>query len=162
MSADEVFLTGATGFIGGHVLDALLEARARGARAGPHARSAAAPAGVTEVVGDVTRAGAARRLRCAAARALIHTAAAYSFAPAERARIRATNVAGTAGILEAARLAGRGAGGGDLQLGDRRARRVPAGRPPRTTTPTSTATPRTTTPRSPPSAPRWPHGSPRC
>ena len=60
---------------------------------------------MTEVVGDVTQAGElVDAMRGCAA--LIHTAAAYSFAPAERARIRATNVAGTAGILEAARLAG--------------------------------------------------------
>lgn len=105
MSSDEVFLTGATGFIGAHVLDALLEAGhpVRALVRAPGALSRRT--GVTEVVGDVTRAGelvAAMR----GCRAVIHTAAAYSFAPAERARIRSTNVAGTAGILEAARLAG--------------------------------------------------------
>ncbi len=105
MSTDEVFLTGAPGFIGGHVLDVLLAAghpvralvRAPG--------SLAARDGLTEVVGDVTRAGhLVDPMR--GCRALIHTAAAYSFAPAERSRIRRTNVAGTAGVLEAARLAG--------------------------------------------------------
>jgi dihydroflavonol-4-reductase len=102
---DEVFLTGATGFIGGHVLDALVEAgypvRALVRTPGRLSRRP----GVTEVVGDVTEAGhlVAAMRGCGA---LIHTAAAYSFAPAQRARIRATNVAGTAGVLEAARLAG--------------------------------------------------------
>ncbi len=105
MIGDEVFLTGATGFIGSHVLDALLEAghpvRALVRTPGRLSRRP----GVTEVVGDVTEAGqlVAAMRGCGA---LIHTAAAYSFAPAERARIRATNVAGTAAILEAARLAG--------------------------------------------------------
>lgn len=105
MSGDEVFLTGATGFIGGHIVDALLEAghpvralvRVRG--------SLAVRAGVSEVVGDITRSGElVGSLR--GCRFLVHAAAAYSFAPAERARVRVTNVAGTAGILEAARLAG--------------------------------------------------------
>ncbi len=105
MSGEEVFLTGATGFVGGHVLDALLDAghpvRALVRAPGRLPRRA----GLSEVVGDVTRAGAlvASMRGCGA---LVHTAAAYSFAPADRAAIRATNVAGTTGILEAARLAG--------------------------------------------------------
>ncbi len=105
MSADEVFLTGATGFIGGHVLDALLEA-GHPVRALVRAPGRlTARAGLTEVVGDVTRAGfLVDPMR--GCRALIHTAAAYSFAPADRRRIRATNVGGTTGVLEAARLAG--------------------------------------------------------
>lgn len=105
MSEETVFLTGASGFVGGHVLDALLEAghpvRALVRTPGRLQHRA----GLTEVVGDVTQAGRlVESMR--GCRAVIHTAAAYSFAPAERARIRATNVAGTAGILEAARLAG--------------------------------------------------------
>ncbi len=105
MSAEEVFLTGATGFIGGHVIDALLE-RGYAVRALVRAPGALPPrAGVTEVVGDVTR-GGELVVSMHGCSALIHTAAAYSFAPADRARIRVTNVAGTAGILEAARLAG--------------------------------------------------------
>jgi dihydroflavonol-4-reductase len=102
---DEVFLTGATGFIGGHVLDALLgdgyAVRALVRKPG-HLPSRA---GLSQVSGDVTRAGelvGAMR----GCRLLIHCAAAYSFAPSERARMRATNVAGTAGVLESARLAG--------------------------------------------------------
>jgi dihydroflavonol-4-reductase len=39
-------------------------------------------------------------------RLLVHCAALYSFSPSDRARIHATNTAGTAAILEAARLAG--------------------------------------------------------
>ena len=105
MSRDEVFLTGATGFVGGHVLDALLEAgypvRALVRRGG----SLAPRAGLTEVTGDLTRSGdLAGALR--GCRALVHTAALYSFAPAQRDRVRLTNVAGTTGILEAARIAG--------------------------------------------------------
>jgi len=69
---DEVFLTGATGFIGGHVLDALLDAgysvRALVRTPGRlHMRP-----GVTEVVGDVTRVRSPRRghVRMPPARAL--------------------------------------------------------------------------------------------
>jgi dihydroflavonol-4-reductase len=103
--SDEVFLTGATGFIGGHVLDALHEAgysvralvRSRGAlRSG---------AGVREVVGDVTRSGELVDAMWGC-RLLVHCAALYSFSPSDRAHVHATNVAGTAGILEAARIAG--------------------------------------------------------
>ncbi len=105
MIGDQVFLTGGTGFIGGHVLDALLE-RGYTVRALVREPGSLSPRqGVTEVVGDVTRAGhLVDSMR--GCRALVHTAAAYSFTPGQRARIRATNVAGTAGILEAARVAG--------------------------------------------------------
>lgn len=101
----EVFLTGATGFVGGHVLDALLE---RG-----HTVRALVRAGASlgdrprlqTVTGDVRRAGelvGAMR----GCEVLVHCAAAYSFSPRDRGSIAATNVAGTAGVLEAARLAG--------------------------------------------------------
>ena len=105
MTGDEVFLTGGTGFIGGHVLDALLEA-GHPVRALVRTPGRLSPRpGLAEIVGDVTRAGhLVNSMRGSAA--LVHTAAAYSFAPSERSRIRATNVGGTAGILEAARLAG--------------------------------------------------------
>ncbi|MEO8897120.1 MAG: NAD-dependent epimerase/dehydratase family protein [Candidatus Dormibacter sp.] len=105
MTDDEVFLTGGTGFIGGHVLDELLGSgysvralvRAPG-RLATHPR-------LREVVGDVTRSGdLVEPMR--GCRLLVHCAAAYSLSPRERGRIRATNVGGTAGLLEAARLAG--------------------------------------------------------
>ncbi|HEY8755792.1 MAG TPA: NAD-dependent epimerase/dehydratase family protein [Candidatus Dormibacteraeota bacterium] len=105
VSDDEVFLTGATGFIGGHVLDALLDAgysvRALVRTPG---RLPSRP-GVAEVVGDVTRSGQLVGAM-SGCRLLIHCAAVYSFSPSERAQIHATNAAGTAGILVAARLAG--------------------------------------------------------
>ncbi len=105
MIGDEVFLTGATGFIGGHVLDALLDAgysvRALVRTPGRlHMRP-----GVTEVVGDVTRSGHLVEAM-SGCRLLVHCAALYSFSPAQRARMNATNAAGTAGMLAAARIAG--------------------------------------------------------
>lgn len=83
MTGDTVFLTGATGFIGGHVLDALLGAgypvRALVRTPG----SLPARPGLREVQGDVTRSGnlVAGMRGC---RLLVHCAAAYSFAPRER------------------------------------------------------------------------------
>lgn len=100
-----VFLTGASGFVGGHVLDALLE-RGHTVRALVRTPGTLADRdGVSEVVGDITASGALVR-RLEGCRYLVHTAAAYSFAPRDRARIHRTNVMGTVGILEAARLAG--------------------------------------------------------
>src|SRR5439155_3174124 len=61
--------------------------------------------GAELVEGDLERPGelvAALR----GCRALVHVAARYSFAPSERAALRRVNVLGTAGLLEAARLAG--------------------------------------------------------
>ena len=105
MSGDEVLLTGATGFIGGHVLDALFDA-GYGVRALVRSpgRLGARP-GLRRIEGDVTRAGelVAQIRGC---RFLVHCAAAYSFAPRQRGRMMETNVSGTSGILEAARLAG--------------------------------------------------------
>jgi dihydroflavonol-4-reductase len=105
VTGDEVFLTGGTGFIGGHVLDALLDAGHR-VRALVREPGKLTPrAGLTEVVGDVTGAGHLVESMGGCV-SLVHTAAAYSFGPRERSRIRATNVGGTTGMLEAARLAG--------------------------------------------------------
>jgi dihydroflavonol-4-reductase len=99
----EVFLTGASGFVGSHVLAALLAGgyRVRALVRGPWD----APPGVVAVSGDVRESGALiPALR--GCRALIHTAAVYSFAPRDRAAIAEVNVLGTSSILEAARAAG--------------------------------------------------------
>lgn len=117
MPDDRVFLTGASGFIGSHVATALLRAgyqvRALSHDAGPHpdALTAAHEHNDTSrpriewVAGDVCRAGELVR-SLAGCRYLVHCAALYSFAPAHRARLREVNVAGTARLLEAARIAG--------------------------------------------------------
>ncbi len=99
----EVLLTGASGFVGSHVLTALL---ARGYRVRALVRGDwDAPEDVVVVHGDLRSPGTL----IAALRgcdAVVHTAALYSFAPGDRATIAAVNVRGTAGILEAARIAG--------------------------------------------------------
>jgi dihydroflavonol-4-reductase len=99
----EVFLTGASGFVGSHLLAALL---ARGYRVRALARGPwEAPPGVVTVTGDLQSPGALiPSLR--GCRYLIHTAALYSFSPRDRAAMAAVNVRGTSGILEAARIAG--------------------------------------------------------
>ena len=99
----EVLLSGASGFVGSHVLTALL---ARGYRVRALVRGDwDAPEDVVVVHGDLRSPGTL----IAALRgcdAVVHTAALYSFAPGDRATIAAVNVRGTAGILEAARIAG--------------------------------------------------------
>lgn len=106
--ADEVFLTGATGFVGGHVLDALLDAeypvRAL-VRGGPE-RLTRRP-GLTVVSGDI-RDGGALVPAMRGCRLLVHVAATYSFAPRQRREMERVNVAGTQSLLEAARIAGIG------------------------------------------------------
>ncbi len=105
-SREPVFLTGATGFVGGHVLDALLEAgypvralvREDPDRLPPRPR-------LTPVVGDLLRPGALAGA-LDGCRYLVHVAAHYSFAPRDAKVIRRVNVVGTAGLLEAARVAG--------------------------------------------------------
>jgi dihydroflavonol-4-reductase len=106
VAGDQVFLTGATGFIGSHVLTALLEA---GYRVRALVRSAPQRlerySGCTPVIGDLEQAGAlVPDLRNC--RYLVHVGAVYSFMPSDRGRLRRVNVLGTAGILEAARIAG--------------------------------------------------------
>lgn len=102
----EVFLTGATGFVGSHVLQALLAANYRvRALVRPHSRSLPALPGLTPVSGDLRRAGELLR-PLEGCRYLLHVAALYSFSPGQRPLMAVTNVAGTAGLLEAARIAG--------------------------------------------------------
>lgn len=102
----DVFLTGATGFVGSHVLRALLGAGYRvRALVRERPERLAALAGCTPVVGDLRRPGALVRA-LDGCRYLVHVAALYSFAPRDRPRIWATNVDGCAGLLAAARIAG--------------------------------------------------------
>jgi dihydroflavonol-4-reductase len=103
---DEVFLTGATGFIGRHVLHALLDAGYRvRALVRPNARPLPPHERCTLVQGDLRCAGELVRA-IDGCRYLMHVAALYSFSPGQRSAIEATNVQGCAGLLEAARIAG--------------------------------------------------------
>src|SRR5258708_7084466 len=105
-AGDEVFLTGAGGFVGSHVLRALLAAQYR-VRALVRPGSGPLPPldGCTAVWGDVLRPGdlVQHMVGC---RYLVHVAALYSFSPAMHRKLFATNVRGCAGVLEAAHLAG--------------------------------------------------------
>jgi dihydroflavonol-4-reductase len=105
-SIDTVFLTGASGFVGAHVLRELLDAgyhvralvRSGGAREEGQAQ-------LTTVEGDLENVGAfARALD--GCRYVVHCAALYSFAPSDRALVKKVNVTGTASLVEAARVAG--------------------------------------------------------
>ena len=98
-----VFLTGATGFIGRHVFRAL---GAAGYEVRVLVRDPSAwREGGDVVAGDLRRPGALLpALR--GCRYLVHCAALYSFAPRDRTSLRLVNVIGTAGLLEAARIAG--------------------------------------------------------
>jgi dihydroflavonol-4-reductase len=110
-------LTGASGFVGAHILRELLSAgytvRALvrdPERDRPHvvaqlAGRSQAGAGVELVAGDLRRPGEfARALD--GCRFVVHAAALYSFAPRDRSAIHAVNVVGTEGLLAAAHLAG--------------------------------------------------------
>lgn len=101
-----VFLTGATGFIGAHVLRALVEAGYQvRALVRDSAERLPIGSGCTPVVGDLERPG---HLVSAMAGCdyLVHIAALYTFAPSRRRQLWATNVQGSRGILAAARVAG--------------------------------------------------------
>jgi dihydroflavonol-4-reductase len=102
LPTDRVFLTGASGFVGSHVLR---ELRSAGYSVRVLARDKRAVAHDDVVTGDLRRPGGfARTLD--GCRYLVHCAALYSFTPAERVALNETNVRGTAGLLEAARIAG--------------------------------------------------------
>jgi dihydroflavonol-4-reductase len=100
---DVVFLTGATGFVGSHVLR---ELRTAGYRVRALIRdSGQRPEGCETVVGDLERAGdLTDALR--GCRYLVHCAALYSFSPAKRGAVTRVNVEGTESLFAAARIAG--------------------------------------------------------
>ncbi len=103
---DEVFLTGANGFIGSHVLRALLAAQYRvRTLVRPGSRPLPPLEGCTTVIGDIVRPGdlVQHMVGC---RYLVHVAALYSFLPSMHHKMYETNVSGSAGVLEAAHLAG--------------------------------------------------------
>lgn len=99
---DLVFLTGATGFVGAHILS---ELRAAGYRVRALVRGDAATAADETVHGDLERTGDLARAM-EGCRYLVHCAARYSFAPRDRASIARVNVTGTEGLFAAAHLAG--------------------------------------------------------
>lgn len=99
---DTVFLTGGTGFVGSHILR---ELKAAGYEVRALARTNDPRLECEIVIGDLERSGEFARAM-EGCRYVVHCAALYSFAPADRKRMHAVNVLGTAGILEAARVAG--------------------------------------------------------
>jgi dihydroflavonol-4-reductase len=120
---DTVFLTGATGFVGAHILRALL---ASGYRVKALTRDRVVE-GAETVRGDLNNPGElVSALR--GCRYLVHCAAEYSFAPKDRAAIARVNVLGTAGLFNAAHLAGVERGiltGSSAAVGHERNGRVP-------------------------------------
>ncbi len=106
MTADRpVLVTGATGFLGGHVLEAL---RARGRRARVLLRSdrdAAALGDVEIVLGDVLDAESVARAVDGAG-AVLHCAGKVSRDPADAELLRSVHVLGTRHVVAAAKRAG--------------------------------------------------------
>jgi dihydroflavonol-4-reductase len=104
-STDRVFLTGAAGFVGSHILRALRDAGYGVVALRRSTGSAAIENGVTYVEGDLRSVGGfAHALD--GCRFVVHAAALYSFVPSQRRELRAVNVIGTASLCEAAHLAG--------------------------------------------------------
>jgi nucleoside-diphosphate-sugar epimerase len=97
-----VLVTGATGFLGSHVLEQLLSA---GHEVRALVRSPLQRAGVEIVRGDVTDPGSLARAM-SGCEAVIHSAAVVTFRVSEAVRQREVNVQGTRNIVEAARAAG--------------------------------------------------------
>src|SRR6476646_4392691 len=105
-TGDEVFLTGASGFVGSHVLHALLAAQYRvRALVRPGSRPLQTLEGCTTVCGDVLQAGNLVQYM-EGCRYLVHVAALYSFSAGMHHNIIETNVQGSVGVLEAAHQAG--------------------------------------------------------
>ncbi len=102
MPTDRVFLTGGSGFVGSHVLRQLLDA---GYPVRALSRSSSLDGRCELVAGDMRRPGELLHA-LEDCRYLIHCAALYSFAPSDRKRVHEVNVKGTAGLLEAAHIAG--------------------------------------------------------
>lgn len=110
MPNDRVFLTGASGFIGSHILRELLDAGYTVRALVRNVMLSEVEArrmtdGVDTVEGDLANVGAfANALQ--GCRYLVHCAALYSFAPRRAQEIAKVNVEGTAGLMLAAELAG--------------------------------------------------------
>jgi nucleoside-diphosphate-sugar epimerase len=97
-----VLVTGATGFLGSHILDQLLSA---GHQVRALCRSPLQRSGAEIVRGDVTDPGSLAPAM-AGQEAVIHTAAVLTFRSSEAAHQREVNVQGTRNVIEAARAAG--------------------------------------------------------
>jgi dihydroflavonol-4-reductase len=100
-------VTGATGFVGGHVATELLGAgwRVRALVRPESAGSGRLPEGCEPALGDLLDAAAVRRA-ARGADAVFHVAAMYSLARARGPEIERTNTEGTANVLAAARETG--------------------------------------------------------
>jgi dihydroflavonol-4-reductase len=101
LSTDRVLVTGASGLIGSHVVRALLDAgyspRALSRRPLPTEL-----ADVDQWRGDIRDRRAVQEAM-SGTRAVIHTAAVYSYAPGDASVMLSTNVQGTRNVLDAAR-----------------------------------------------------------